>query len=526
MIKKKLNILLLLLLALLFINLLGTTCLAYSYTFTSDDCDTIIERFAQSSYQSWFKARLWGRVNTLQQQYDIVAIDFDRYSYKDYFFIYGFNTSQVTNVSNAGNRNYMGVTLSSPGYKYQVSYENSGTNTGSSWNGGQFGTGAQLRTQYLVINNDIGSFYSGPWQSSEVITFEEPTNFTYAKSELNGLINLNGSYAFGNTAEEILFVYNPFSGDEINEADSVITGYLWDADIFDYAIFTTYKYDYATKQFKYSGDTWTTRNIGQIHDNMYWVEFKASDYGTRLIPDSLLHAEFIPNTNEFNHIHVDFYVRSPHTDIVDGVLQVDGTFSGDYALIVNSNNNTDKIINNENEKDDFWKNTYNNLFTLDSGDVTELNNQLNDMIDTEELSGINEELDLFDNLTNMTPTDLILEWNDITWGNYKIINASQINFSQLVRQYPAFQEVMRVTRILIIGALAWLGVKEVWRSICITLGIGFELYENHEAEDEIVTSQHETWNYNTGQATISTTRRQGRNSVTVVGKAPLRKRIG
>lgn len=46
-----------------------------------------------------------------------------------------------------------------------------------------------------------------------------------------------------------------------------------------------------------------------------------------------------------------------------------------------------------------------------------------------------------------------------------------------------------------------------------------------EEENRVVESQHETWDYNTGIATISTTKRQGRNSVSVVSKAPLRKRI-
>lgn len=67
--------------------------------------------------------------------------------------------------------------------------------------------------------------------------------------------------------------------------------------------------------------------------------------------------------------------------------------------------------------------------------------------------------------------------------------------------------------------------KAVWKYITISLGIGTELYDDMEEENRVIESQHETWNYNTGETTVSTTRTKGNQSITVVGKAKLRKRL-
>lgn len=139
-----------------------------------------------------------------------------------------------------------------------------------------------------------------------------------------------------------------FHGNEINDADAVVVGYVWDADLFEKAIFSRYDYNYATKTFEYSGQYWEKTNIGTVHDNMIWVTFEAKDYGKTLKPDSIIHAEFVPNTTDFSNVHADFYIRSPYTNITNGVLNVDNTFSGDYAIINNNDKNTDKIINNDN----------------------------------------------------------------------------------------------------------------------------------------------------------------------------------
>lgn len=370
MIKKKLNILLLLLLVVLFTSLLGTISYAKQYKLTYEDIVTITNRWplsvrggASTATNNW---RLWVKVRDYQEIYDTVAFYIFGNSTNMFCNVYGFNKSQVTGVTNISNLNYASIQITGTAKKFDVTnyIESDVTNI-------SLGSGAQLSTQYHIWTNNLGSFADGPQDMPNVLTFPPNETFTYARSELNNLINLNGSYAFSNQAEEILFVYDPFSGDQVNEADGVITGYLWDADQFDYAIFSTYKYDYATKQFRYSGDTWYSRDIGTIHDNMIWVEFKASDYGTKLVPDSLIHAEFIPKSNNFDHIHCDFYVRSPYTNIVNGVLQVDGTFSGDYGLIYNDNINTDKVIGSLTDEQQEQQ-SLNDLDSLFSGDINDL----------------------------------------------------------------------------------------------------------------------------------------------------------
>lgn len=142
---------------------------------------------------------------------------------------------------------------------------------------------------------------------------------------------------------------------------AVIPGYLFDADQYDYSIFSRWEYNYATKTYEYSGQSWEKTNIGPVHDNLIWVTFEAKDYGTLYKPDSIITAEFVPiDTETFDNVHAFFYIRSPYTVITDGILNTDNTFSGDYALIKNNNNNTDKIINNDN-------NLYDKMFYI-SGD--------------------------------------------------------------------------------------------------------------------------------------------------------------
>lgn len=65
---------------------------------------------------------------------------------------------------------------------------------------------------------------------------------------------------------------------------------------------------------------------------------------------------------DYQNQHAYYYIYSQYTQVNNGVLDTKNTFSGDYALIVNSNNNTDKIINNDNS-------LYDKMFTIESGDI-------------------------------------------------------------------------------------------------------------------------------------------------------------
>lgn len=229
MIKKKLNILLLLLLALLFISLLGTTSFARtltqdeirnficnSYIFLNDsEPDTdFINSLNQVDFSSWVTA-----TETYEGQWYISMsnsyyIDFGYYYgnannmnlYVPYIYNNGIgvNTSYLT-------RKRSRLDIRSFGSVTTFGNNNVGLNTGNYF----FYTDTNLYNNSEKANASI--LYNAGYMTRESIfdyNFTPPVTerFTYARSELDSdLINLNNSYWISETAQTVLFVYNPFS---------------------------------------------------------------------------------------------------------------------------------------------------------------------------------------------------------------------------------------------------------------------------------------------------------------------------
>lgn len=101
--------------------------------------------------------------------------------------------------------------------------------------------------------------------------------------------------------------------------------------------------------FEYTGQKWSQTTLGSTENGIIDIVFSAQNWGSLYKPDTIITAEYYPKDNEkFEIQHAFYYIYSAYTSADDGVLNPTKTFSGDYALIVNNNNNTDKIIENDN----------------------------------------------------------------------------------------------------------------------------------------------------------------------------------
>lgn len=247
--------------------------------------------------------------------------------------------------------------------------------------------------------------------------------------------------------------------------------------------------------------------------------------------------QYIANGLGITEIEEYFYITNNKTIINGNTLDLVGTFSGDtdYENEVNqainneqqqtNDNNLQDITDNMNKNDSWWRLQFDNLFTLKSGDFQDLENDIKTKIDFEAIGGISGEIGILNEMKDMRPTDFVISWEPAIWNNKVLIPSGDINISARIRENEVFERVHNITQIIVSAALCWLLVNEFWRTFCILLGIGTEVYEQYQDENEIIESQHETWNYSTGQATISTTKRKGNKSITVTGKAPIRKRL-
>lgn len=185
----------------------------------------------------------------------------------------------------------------------------------------------------------------------------------------------------------------------------------------------------------------------------------------------------------------------------------------------NITNAINKLESGEKKRQTFWENAYNTLFVMNSGDVQQLKNRISGEL-MEVIDGKNdytEEYELLDTLNNTRPTDFIISWQAVKYENQNFIPSGEINFNSIVNEWE-LTEVHRVLRIIVVGALAFLGAKALWKCITITLGIGMEMYDDYEDENKTIEIQQNTYDTNTGIITHSISRRKGNVTNTIKGR--------
>lgn len=341
MIKKKLNILLLPLLVVLFISLLGT--ISYAYEVTYSDC----EQIAYSIYNASDKTtdlinKMWTAVDNIQTStqslnagIDTVIISVQKESYY-IVSIYGINSSKVTEVSNPGNINYMSVTTDrNSRIYYSISSYANATNWTSTRNQSatssiSFGSGSQLRTDYLFISKTLGNdLFTGPWQNKTILDFDDDY-FTFLLNSNLNTITINGDSV-------------PYIEHNTNQATTYILGELGLAEYFYNAELFTYRWQQGSWKLV---NIRTLDNIGPTSDNLIEVTIR----GDWINPNTLYSLQMNPDPDsDFAPYSQPFFVKNRYTSITNGILDLDNTFSGDYYNNYNNDTNTQDVINNTND---------------------------------------------------------------------------------------------------------------------------------------------------------------------------------
>ena len=214
--------------------------------------------------------------------------------------------------------------------------------------------------------------------------------------------------------------------------------------------------------------------------------------------------------NELMPITKYFYLYDNNTILSGDYLDIENTFNDTYYNqyqnnLDNNYSNIQEDINNENiqnitntidnmqqqqeENNNWWKNTYNNLFTMNSGDVLDVFTTMQETAHIENngiIDMLSGELALF----TTEPTDFIISWNDIKIPGITalgiqettLVPANSINFSAITRNNEALNTTHYYLRLILQFTLVWLCIKNIWLTIMTIIGVGTSLYEDNEEE--------------------------------------------
>lgn len=217
--------------------------------------------------------------------------------------------------------------------------------------------------------------------------------------------------------------------------------------------------------------------------------------------------------NELNN-NINFYGYEINTSLKN-------VESGNTAILEQLKANE----SGEQERFNIFKEMFNGLFTIGSGDLKELNDEIKEKFNFEAISGIEEEKNFFEQFASLQPLDFVISWNDIIYENVVLIPHGEINFSKYVRENETIRQMHSYMQTILVFALSFLLIRNIWYTFVILLGIGSEIYEKDQEENQIVESHHDTIDYNTGNVTSSYTIKKGRNSITMKGKPTNNKRL-
>ena len=161
-------------------------------------------------------------------------------------------------------------------------------------------------------------------------------------------------------------------------------------------------------------------NGSTTHDSNY-VYTTRIDLNTNGQDNNILQLEIISSDPD---IHANksgfYYIRDNHTALINGVIYPNNTFSGDYINEYNqqeqNNNITGTIqdsINNlndkEEERDQWWRNAFNDLFVLNSGDAQSIINDFTANTQLDQYGEINIQRGILETLQG-NPQDFIISW--------------------------------------------------------------------------------------------------------------------
>lgn len=313
-----------------------------------------------------------------ETNYDTYLISIGgRGSSVDQSYINGFNKSDINgNITNVNNLNYMSIPLQSNSGK--AVYLTGNYSVVNISNGCYGLSGSQLRGKYIFWSNDLSDSVTGPHETSEILgPFQEPSYFVFTYPANSNAYTING---MNNTYYSITSGYQIYLGSLF---DSSNTGFIeyrigsWNGRNYQFNMWDTW--------FAYDRDgffpAWapatTTQNDGRYTTYLYFntnnnnnniFEFK---FRNRLTEDL---------TND-EPIYAYFYCLNGNTNIVNGVIYPNNTFSGDYNQQYEQqqqNNNiigsiTDSINDLNNNNNENTDRIIDSISTFNSGDTSMIN---------------------------------------------------------------------------------------------------------------------------------------------------------
>lgn len=149
------------------------------------------------------------------------------------------------------------------------------------------------------------------------------------------------------------------------------------------------------------------------------------------------------------------------------------------------------------EKKNFLEKTYEKMFTLSSGDITEIIESVrNDIqIDSGEIQAENIILEFIKG----EPGDFVISWNKysptLSVKGQRIntpedfIPSGEINFSQIERENEALQTTMNWTRTITTWSLIGICIHQGWLILMAMLGVGTAIYGDVKEEKEKLKKQ-------------------------------------
>lgn len=373
----------------LFISLLGyfligfsSSAFAYQYNLTSEDCHTLIDYYfgtdpGDNSPISKIHEYFPTQVANAQASYDILFFTFSSYNNDKWYHLYALNSSQITNVENLNNVNFMKITFTGTCYHRFINY-NSYTNS-NSYNTTSYtdttitlGTGAQYRTRYLLYTNDFLGV-TGPYQNVDILDLGASGLIlnTNSNSQNLSIIDTTNYEVNFTTISDNMFGY--FYNLDNSNVDVDDLGFWY-----------------------YNGSEWVYKELfTRYHDNTYNHlnnnSYLTFNYNNSINADEIYINDFykyynviynyrIYNSNDFSNEHLYFLYTNSNTIISNNTIDL-STFTDSYYnqfedldLIINQNENTSKIINSiENSEDSFSGDepTFNDLPGIEIEDISE-----------------------------------------------------------------------------------------------------------------------------------------------------------
>lgn len=227
-------------------------------------------------------------------------------------------------------------------------------------------------------------------------------------------------------------------------------------------------------------------------------QYQTSDVSLYIAPDGQVYV-YTSNLLYNQGYAFKFFNGDLETDIYNfyfipyGQTSGDIDSSGDYVYTGNDNNNNVPIINQINENQDFWKNTYDSLFAMNSGDATEVYNMIASYFPSGE-SPVSIYDTIFGSLNN-EPDDFIIRWDSIPFNmsigggtttfSGDFIQSGDINFSELTRTNHTFGIVHFWIRTLATISFLFIAWMTLYKCFMLILGVSTDFVDTSEDHRQI-----------------------------------------